>query len=756
MVSLPFFGNRLSTDIGTKLRTNDQICGLIADKIAKFRASSMAQTGEGSLLQADRNMPQSGELHQTSTSSMDQQHLNFAELNPKPKEKGCLQIQPLAKSREKGLFPSDISAMTWDKVPKKCPSSTLSWNSPQKVHKPQLHGKEELDEQDVGIDDSTGVGSSDITKNSEDQQHCNFVCEGHVHSSKQSLNQSSSFLVDTGEEFEHQSNPKCDGERDFGGQISSYFGLEDEVESQPDDEDDNWEVIPLNIDNLRFEQTEYKPNSENIPQNKRDEVSRSTKAVPASAFLKMEVFETPDEQKQTVKFGQLSYADPSCRCRHESFKQRKDSSSEHEDCCETDDSADYSPDAEVNYMTVSKEFMKSFSAPVKPKTDDCGYEKNNYEVANFQKGQAWMRVQSSQEESIIIIDSDSESDTDCVEKQERDKICPLSENSRAEHKRSSPETMKTFQKTCLPVDQQHHVNPNLTQVTEKCRLNQSEKCTQTVPNDDHIIILSDSDDDDYRGNFNRAKESMDSGNSEIAKNALQNEEPLADFPKPRHDHTSEQEKLKINTEVMPANCNFLESKRKANVSKEKRKVVSPERRDDNALHIARSGLSAERKKVKTTVNSPRSNQKSVCLSEPVTPLGDDPMNIQTSHLNQDEGGSSSDRSKATSTNDSITSKLRRLIRDKKNNKTKPAGVYNAAAKSDEGSLQPRIRAPLKSSMSYSPFAPQNMTTSSTSTKSVQGTSHARTKVLSDWQKQHVPLRRERKFYKGAKHLRRTL
>uniref|UniRef100_A0A1A8G1X8 Si:dkeyp-94b4.1 n=2 Tax=Nothobranchius korthausae TaxID=1143690 RepID=A0A1A8G1X8_9TELE len=746
MVSLPSFGKHLSTHIGSKLRTNDQICGSIAEKIAKFRASSMSQKGEGSFPHANNNMPQDGreELHQTSTSYMDQQRLRFAALNPGPTEKGCPQILPeetvtLAKSKKKSLLvPSDISATTWDKVPEKCPSSTLCCTSSQ------LHGRKDLEKQDVGIDYSTGVESSNITKNSEDKQHCHFAFEGNVHVSKRSLSQNSSC---SGEEFEHQLSPKCQSEKDFGGQIGSCFGLKDEFESQTDDEDDIWDVIPLNIDNLSFEQADYQPNPEYISQNKCEhEVCRATKAVPASAFLKMEVFDTPDEQKQTFKCGQLSFVVPSSCCSHESFMQRKDSSSEHEDCCETNDSG-----------TVCRDLKKSFSEPVKPKTDYCGSEKKSYKMASLQESQAWGRPQEdSQEESIIIIDSDSESDIDCMEKQERDKIC-------------------------LPVDQQHHVNTNFTQGTEKCGLNQNEKCRQRISNDEHIIILSDSDDDDYREMSNITKEtsileSMDNGNSEMAKSTLLNKKPLADFLKPTHDLASEHEKLKTSREVMPANCNSYESKRKANNdSQEKKRVVSPEREDDdNDLHITRSDLSAERKRVKTTVYNPRSNQKSKRLAEPDTPLGDSPVNIQPSRLSLDKGGSSSDPSKATSKND-LTSKLRHLLREKQNKKTKPLGVYNVV-KSDQSSLQPRRRvvspkqrAPFfkpDSATSYPPFAPQNGTSSLTTPKSIQGTSHARSKILNDWKQQHVPLRRERrfykgarrerKFYKGAKHLKRTL
>uniref|UniRef100_A0A1A8BM32 Si:dkeyp-94b4.1 n=1 Tax=Nothobranchius kadleci TaxID=1051664 RepID=A0A1A8BM32_NOTKA len=742
MVSLPSFGQHLSTHIGTKLRTNDQICGSIAEKIAKFRASSMSQKGEGSFPHADNNMPQDRreELHQTSTFYMDQQRLHFAELNPGPTEKGCSQILPeetvtLAKSKKKSLLiPSDISATTWDKVPEKCPSSTLSCNSSQ------LHGRKDLEKQDVRIDDSTGVESSKITKNFEDQQHCHFAFEGNVHVSKQSLSQNSSC---SGEEFEHQLSPKCHSERDFGGQIGSCFGLKDEFESQTDDEDDIWDVIPLNLDNLSFEQADYQPNPEYISQNKCEhEVCRVTKAVPASAFLKMEVFDTPDEQNQTFKCGQLSFVVPSSCC-YESIMQRKDSSSEHEDCCETDDGADYSPAPEINNLTVCRDLKKSFSEPLKPKTDYCGSEKKSYKMASLQESQAWGRPQEDpQEESIIIIDSDSESDIDCMEKQERDKMR-------------------------LPVDQQHHVNTNLTQGTEKCGLNQNEKCRPRISNDEHIIIILSDSDDDYREVSNIKEtsilESMDNGNSEMAKSTLLNKKPLADFLKPRHDHASEHEKLKTSREVMPANC--YESKRKANHDSQKKRVVSPEREDDdNDLHIPRSDLSAERKRVKTTVYNPRSNQKSKRLAEPDSPLGDSPVNIQPSHLSLDKGGFSSDPSKATSKNDLFTSRLRRFLREKQNKKTKPPGVYNAAVvKFNQSSLQPRRRvvspkqrAPFfKSATSYSPFAPQNGT-SLTTPKSIQGTSHARTKIFGDWEKQHVPLRKERKFYKGAKHLRRTL
>lgn len=128
-----------------------------------------------------------------------------------------------------------------------------------------------------------------------------------------------------------------------------------ELQNEPDD---IWEIIPISILNLTFEEAEDGSKQNSGPQDdgksgdkarhSGTELSEPTyNLVPASAFLPVEVFDTPVQQEQAVVV-------PSSCIDHEDKLHSLEN--KYEFGCDTDDSCDYSPDPEGNFLTVSKHF----------------------------------------------------------------------------------------------------------------------------------------------------------------------------------------------------------------------------------------------------------------------------------------------------------------------------------------------------------------------------------------------------------------
>lgn len=243
---------------------------------------------------------------------------------------------------------------------------------------------------------------------------------------------------------------------------------EHEMHSPPDDndedDDDGWEVIPVSILNLEFD-----PGKQSDLKGEAETGVMVQKAVPASAFSQMEIFDTPVEV-QAVKSRQVSFVSvcgSNKRMSH-SRNKRNDLSSEVEDSNDTEDSCDYSSGPEGNYITVSRQLLKNLPA-------------------------------SSRRQEADVINLDSDDETDC-RKRRRKRFCssPASENSGAAEKtRHFPQTVEeNCQNTKLPglpgrfqEDPMHMANVSLSERTEQHGVSRKMNLNDNII----ITILSDSD-----------------------------------------------------------------------------------------------------------------------------------------------------------------------------------------------------------------------------------------------------------------------
>ncbi|XP_054911751.1 uncharacterized protein LOC129376231 [Poeciliopsis prolifica] len=163
-------------------------------------------------------------------------------------------------------------------------------------------------------------------------------------------------------------------ERDHGGQTNHF--LYEEFSDESDEESEvEFEVVPIMMSDFNPEPVEEESASGKVMQhvgvhenqaqqhgvNARQ--SCAPKPVPASAFSKMAIFDTPDDQEQAFRCGQVSFVALPCGS-------PESTSGQGEDSCATEDSCSYSSGPECNYMTVSKELYKSISSAQR-KTGHC-------------------------------------------------------------------------------------------------------------------------------------------------------------------------------------------------------------------------------------------------------------------------------------------------------------------------------------------------------------------------------------------------
>ncbi|XP_014914009.1 uncharacterized protein LOC106963550 isoform X1 [Poecilia latipinna] len=180
----------------------------------------------------------------------------------------------------------------------------------------------------------------------------------------------SPYSVETADESEHN---LCI-ERDLGGQ-TNHFYEEFEFEESDEESDVEFEVVPVIMSDLNPEPVEEEPALGKVIQHDGDHENQihqhgvstrqscAPKPVPASAFSKMAIFDTPDDQEQAIRCGQVSFVALPCGS-------PESTSGQGEDSCPTEDSCSYSSGPECNYMTVSKELYKSISSAQR-KTDHC-------------------------------------------------------------------------------------------------------------------------------------------------------------------------------------------------------------------------------------------------------------------------------------------------------------------------------------------------------------------------------------------------
>ncbi|XP_008399477.1 uncharacterized protein LOC103459582 [Poecilia reticulata] len=177
------------------------------------------------------------------------------------------------------------------------------------------------------------------------------------------------YSVETADESEHHLCIK----RDLGGQTHHFY---EEFSEESDEESDvEFEVVPVIMSDLNPELVDEEPALGKVMQHDGDHENQihqhdvsarqscAPKLVPASAFSKMAIFDTPDDQEQAIRCGQVSFVALPCGS-------PDSTSGQGEDSCPTEDSCSYSSGPECNYMTVSKELYKSISSTQR-KTDHC-------------------------------------------------------------------------------------------------------------------------------------------------------------------------------------------------------------------------------------------------------------------------------------------------------------------------------------------------------------------------------------------------
>ncbi|XP_070709842.1 nucleolar and coiled-body phosphoprotein 1-like [Pempheris klunzingeri] len=190
---------------------------------------------------------------------------------------------------------------------------------------------------------------------------------------------------------------------------------------EPDDEDQDWP----GPDDCETRDKE-KPSDTNQIHSELHFPARKPEAAPASPPL--EVFDTLESflQAKGAQFKNKVVASDWSTPEHEMdgeprvYQKRRKSCSEPEDSCETEDSCDYSSGSEHNYLTVSRKLLKKRSAPLASKTNDSESEQEGQhdEATTVRKARSKhvkhepIEQKSSQQDDIIILDSDTEDESD--------------------------------------------------------------------------------------------------------------------------------------------------------------------------------------------------------------------------------------------------------------------------------------------------------------------------------------------------------
>ncbi|XP_031590690.2 serine-rich adhesin for platelets-like [Oreochromis aureus] len=358
-------------------------------------------------------------------------------------------------------------------------------------------------------------------------QHCSCPC-----------------FVETEDGFERLLCPKCDSEKHLNWQAScSLSPLSDAQDQEETDEDDDWLVMPISVLDVKWEpadegqadpETVSQHDGEDEDQVKQSdtnpavcEVPRSVpNHVPASAFSMMEVFDTPSHLAKVIQSRetmQQSFMVPSSWGTTETKAHRpqnRESHSDPDDSCETEDSSDYSSDSGRNYLTVSKQLLNNLSVPASAEKNDSDSEKENedHEMTNLQQSQTGDRSKPSEKDDIINLDSDTEDEgvQSCPETKTKRLFSVCIENSGAaslnQLKKPSPETVdgqcrtvkgncqtnglkSTLSRCCNEVIQSG--NSDLSQRTEKCNNTGSHHGikAQNISDDPAVIVISDTEDD---------------------------------------------------------------------------------------------------------------------------------------------------------------------------------------------------------------------------------------------------------------------
>ncbi|KAF6722272.1 hypothetical protein FQA47_025542 [Oryzias melastigma] len=241
-----------------------------------------------------------------------------------------------------------------------------------------------------------------------------------------------------------------------------------------DEEDDgDWEVLPLSILNLQFQPS----NQQVLLDNEGKERAWGSRqcgpfanVIPASAFTQMKVFDTPDQQEGAVTFGKLSFVIPPINEHHLVEVESRENCSDLEDCCDTEDSNDYSSGPESNLMTVSLQCLKNLSAL----SPESKFEKETKEKTTTpEKG--WKVEGQKHQNPVIVLDSSDESDDNL----ELTKLQPAPDGSENNHTNQSKMDVRRDTRDKVSSED----------------LDRTEEYGKNMWKDEGIIILSDSDDD---------------------------------------------------------------------------------------------------------------------------------------------------------------------------------------------------------------------------------------------------------------------
>lgn len=688
--------------------TNDQICELIAARVDQYRLTreyALFNQTDSQLIPKTSTSPSTVvSLPQTSSSNRDKGHKLTAGKSPEEDtfrteksssetdKKGTLghrrnlsEDSPIhsdvafacEKDERSPVVTATISTASCDELE----SSLTECGSASQKDQFQLDGDKTVDDED---------GETEIGQ----QQKRDAAKEGRMAASTKDLSskdqQGSNFIL----------KRQC---TNFMPPQAKCFFVEDD---QSDEEsDDEWEVIPIDILDIKFEPAETYPASANVVQEDSAlehhvdqggiqlRQSCVLKPVPASAFSKMAVFDTPDDQEQAIRSGQLSFVLLSCGS-PKAKPTGTEGCSEHEHSCDTDNSSIYSSGPECNYMTVPKELFKNLSS-----ADNCVPENKREMPSVLEK----FLSRIEQDDGIINLDSDEDNNEHCKTKAKK-RLSQMSENW------SDP-------------------SPSLQMGFPKDVESESE---EESSKDNYVIILSDSE-DESRENYNAENiftpyypDCGRAGSSGPERNTVTPKVERAHMSK--HDHKNQKS-----------------SRPKVSSQWSTRKVMSSEAEDvDDFPNESENVLVPQRKNQKTSFHNPRlSSEADSTVSSSVIPCvlveeskSDEPVTLFGETRNPSQGCDEAIPMARPS-----LKKWQLFIKERAGNPASIPSHANASshtvhASSSHSSDNP---AALDRTLIHGRILPSSM-----SVQSMPATSHARNKVFSDWKRQHVPLRREKK------------
>ncbi|XP_069012437.1 uro-adherence factor A-like isoform X2 [Embiotoca jacksoni] len=337
-------------------------------------------------------------------------------------------------------------------------------------------------------------------------------------------------FLETSAGFERVLCPKCDSDRMVGRQTnhphcpSSAWKDEDETDDQLDDD---WLVIPLEMADLEFEPADEDPAVVLLDDG--DEVRHCSgpalcvqlrpapNPVPASAFPQMEDFDTLESFKQAKagrgKTFKIVLEMSTAEGEPQTPESSTDGFAEPEDGSETDDSSDYPNGPQNNKMTASSRCFKNLSEP----STDTDVSKDEDDDTTVQKCQSISRRKSSEKEDIIILDSDTEDDSDhnCSINTKRRK---RSRSSYSEYSTASP-LSRSERRSPVDSPSQSSTPPSVPQQQSKSHragirdscldhtapLDTRGESRETLSNDSSVIVLDTYTDSDWTQNYNEPK-----------------------------------------------------------------------------------------------------------------------------------------------------------------------------------------------------------------------------------------------------------